>query len=171
VDTSPNHLQKGIWIASYPKSGNTWVPIFIHNLLREVRGHAAGPQDINRLNRHTIWEIDTAPYQALLGRHPMDCTPEEIARTRPEVQRLLSEARSKPFFLKTHASFARVKGYPTINLDMTLAAIYIVRNPLDVAISYSHHSSQDIDHIIAQMANPAMRSQGTERHVSEFMGS
>ena len=30
--------QRAIWIASYPKSGNTWVRVFLHNLLGELLG-------------------------------------------------------------------------------------------------------------------------------------
>ena len=39
--------QKAVWIASYPKSGNTWVRVFLHNLLRELRAQSEGVQDIN----------------------------------------------------------------------------------------------------------------------------
>ena len=88
-------LQKGIWIASYPKSGNTWTRAFIHNLLREIRGNTDAAQNINRLSKHTIWEVNAGPYQQLLGKHPQECSEHEIAKTRPQVQRLLSEARSR----------------------------------------------------------------------------
>jgi hypothetical protein len=171
VTQAADSQQKIIWIASYPKSGNTWVRTFIHNLLREIRGNAADAQDINGLSRHTSWEIKAAPYQQLLGKHPMECSPQEIARVRPEVQRLLAAARSRPFFMKTHLIMSRCEGFSTINLDATLAAIYIVRNPLDVAISYAHHSGRTVDQIIEQMADPTLRSHASELHVYEFMGS
>lgn len=166
-----NSLQKGIWIASYPKSGNTWARAFIHNLLTEIRGKDADAHDINRLRKHTVWEITGGPYEQLIGKPLTECSLEEIARTRPRIQQLLSEARSRPFFLKTHLALARVEDFPTINLEMTLAAIYIVRNPLDVAISYSHHSNCSIDLIIERMADPLFMSHGSEKVVHEFMGS
>jgi hypothetical protein len=164
-------LQKAIWIASFPKSGNTWARLFIHNLLREIGGAGAGAQDINRLSKHTVWEINAASYRQLLGKNPIECSTTEIARTRPQAQRMLAEARDAPFFVKTHLGVARIEGYPTINFEMTLAAIYIVRNPLDVTISYAHFFGRDIDAAIAEMADPALGSPGTERHVSEFLGS
>jgi len=163
--------QKIIWIASYPKSGNTWVRAFILNLLREMRGNPVDAQDINSMSRHTIWDVKAAPYQQLLGRPPLECTPEEIARVRPEVQRLHAASRSHPFLMKTHLIMARCYGFSTINLDVTLAAIYIVRNPLDVAISYAHHSAQRIDDIIAQMADPILRALVSELNVYDFVGS
>ncbi len=48
--------QNIVWIASYPKSGNTWVRVFLHNLIRELRGETEGSQDINDLGRFAIWE-------------------------------------------------------------------------------------------------------------------
>jgi hypothetical protein len=123
------------------------------------------------MNRHTIWDVDAGPYQRLLGRPPLECTPEEIARVRPEVQRLHAAARRQPFFMKTHVMMGRCYGFWTINLDVTLAAIYIVRNPLDVAISYGHHAAQSIDRIIAQMADPILQSHASEKNVYEFAGS
>jgi hypothetical protein len=168
---SDDSLQKGIWIASYPKSGNTWVRLFILNLLREISGNAADAQDINHLSDHTVWETSADPYRQLLDRNPMECSPEEIARTRPQAQRLVAEARSRPFFIKSHLGVARIEGYPTVNFEMTLAAIYVVRNPLDVAISYARYTGREINQVIEQMADPALRSQGSERFVYEFMGS
>jgi DNA-binding CsgD family transcriptional regulator len=169
VAHSDDTLQKIIWIASYPKSGNTWVRVFIHNLLREMRGTPDDAQDINGLSRHR--DIDARPYQQLLGRPPSECSSEEIARVRPEVQRLHAAASSQPFFMKTHLLMAQCYGFSTINLDATLAAIYIVRNPLDVAISYAHHAAQSIDRIIALMADPVLQSHASGQNVHEVLGS
>ena len=36
--TSAADKRRAVWIASYPKSGNTWVRVFLHNLSRELRG-------------------------------------------------------------------------------------------------------------------------------------
>ena len=38
-------MGKIIWLASYPKSGNTWVRAFLHNLL----AGPGGEFDINRI--------------------------------------------------------------------------------------------------------------------------
>ena len=163
--------QKGIWIASYPKSGNTWVRIFIHNLLRERRGEVGNEQDINALNQHTTWEITANAYEQLLGKRVDQSTPAEIAKTRYDVQSALAQKQSSPFFIKTHNSVANVEGYPSINLDITLAAIYIVRNPLDVAISFAHHANLTVDAIIKIMALPGAISPTTEKMVYEFSDS
>ena len=171
VMTADGGLQKIIWIASYPKSGNTWVRIFIHNLLREIRGNAADVQDINRLSQYTTRECKAGPYQQLLGRSPQEWSPLDIARARPEVQLLLAASHTRPFLVKTHLIMAQLAGFSTINLDATLAGIYIIRNPLDVAISFAHHTGRSIEDIIAQMANPMQWCNPMENQVYEPMGS
>ena len=160
-----------IWIASYPKSGNTWIRAIIHNLLRELSGDANGVQDINRLHEHTVWEIPAPGFEKILGKPIAQANHAEIARARPEVQRDLANGRPAPFFVKTHLCFGNDFQYPTINLDATLAAICVVRNPLDVAISYSRHSGQTIDATIIHMATPGLKTTGNERNVHEVIGS
>jgi sulfotransferase family protein len=172
-------VQKGIWIASYPKSGNTWLRIFIHNLLRETRrraegreaGARIGPQDINKLNERTDWEIGAAHFDRVLGKPAAQASRAEIARARAAIHMRLAERRAGPFFIKTHNCVANVEGFPTVNMEMTLAAICIVRNPLDIAISYAHHCDLSIDRIIGHMADRSAVSLATETVVYEFMSS
>lgn len=162
--------QNLIWVASYPKSGNTWVRAFIHNLLKEISGDRQ-PQDINRMNEHTVWEIAGPPFEQILGKPLTEAKQSEIEAARPKVQHRLANTRSEPFFVKTHLCVGSEHGHPTINLNATLAAVYVVRNPLDVAISYAHHTTMTIDSIIASMANKAQRTPGTPRSVYEVLGS
>ena len=50
-------------------------------------------------------------------------------------------------FNKTHNALMADRGYPTINFAVTTGAIYILRNPLDVAISYSHHLGKSLTRV------------------------
>src|SRR5438270_62446 len=163
--------QNIIWIASYPKSGNTWVRTFIHNLLREISGNPEGSQDINRLNERTAWETAAPRFEQVLGKPITEASEAEIARARPEVQRRLASSRRGPFFVKSHLCLGNDHRYPTINLDATLAAIYIVRNPLDVAISYAHHSGQPVESIIVHMAMPGLKTKPLAGKVHEVLGA
>ncbi len=45
--------QRAIWIASFPKSGNTWIRVFLHNLLHQLRGDADHCHSINALDELT----------------------------------------------------------------------------------------------------------------------
>jgi Sulfotransferase domain len=163
--------RKAIWIASYPKSGNTWLRIVIHNLLRELAG-TDGVQDINKLSKWSTTEVRKKDFMRRLGKSVQDASEAEIAATRRLVQADLVQDRERPVFIKTHNAVANVEGFPTINFDVTWAAIYVVRNPLDVAISYAHHSAMPIDEVIDSMADTgAMGGGANDRRVYEFMSS
>jgi Sulfotransferase domain len=163
-------LRKAIWIASYPKSGNTWVRVFIHNLIRELGGGGEA-QDINALHEMTARESLAGRFAQRLGKQATEAAAAEIARVRPLVQADIVQGARGPVYIKTHNAIANVEGFPTINLDVTLAAIYIVRNPLDVAVSYAHHSGLPYDPIIEFMANPPGHLDADNRRVYEFLGS
>ncbi len=163
--------QRAIWIASYPKSGNTWVRVFLHNLLRELRGDSESAQSINALHEMTGREALKPYFDRRLGKPAQQATPQEIAAARFAVQADMTAGGGGPLFIKTHNAVANVEGFPTINFDVTLAAVYLVRNPLDVAVSYSQFAGVPIDPIIALMAEPSGIGAGNEQRVYEFMGS
>lgn len=167
-DRSP---QYGIvWIASFPKSGNTWTRAFLHNLLK-IQSGEQGEQDINEMARFSTWEINKKFYADVLGFEPSNEQRKEIAAARQRVhQRIVDEAGGL-VFIKTHNALVMDRGHPTINFAVTSGAIYIVRNPLDVAISYAHHMGKSVDAAIAQMAIPDVETPGTDTAIYEVYGS
>jgi hypothetical protein len=82
--------QNIIWIASYPKSGNTWVRPLLHNLGEE---ESADPADINRLRESISREASGAPHERLLGKPVTEASRLEIAQVRPQVQARLAASR------------------------------------------------------------------------------
>ncbi len=169
-DSTPAPQQKAFWIASYPKSGNTWVRVFLHNLMREMRGETEA-QDINRLSEWTLREGMIRSFERHLGKTARESSFAEIAAARPLVQAEMTREHRGPLFIKTHNAMVNVEGHPTINFDVTLAAIYVVRNPLDVAVSYAHYSGLPVDDIIAVMAGSDSGIPGGHYRVYEYMGS
>ena len=81
-------------------------------------------------------------------------TDAEIAATRPRVQAGIVKALGRPVFVKTHNANARDHGFPIINMAASAGAVYIVRNPLDVAISFAAFSATTIDEVIGSMGTP-----------------
>jgi aryl sulfotransferase len=141
-----------VWLASYPRSGNTWLRIFLANFL----GDEDRPADINNLN---IWGIssDRRTADDSLGVECSDLTPAEIDRYRPAVYRDIANRSQKTLFIKAHDAYIlNSDTEPLIPLDVTKAAIYVVRNPLDVAVSYAHHEAITLDHAIDRMRRETM---------------
>ena len=134
--------RKFVWLASYPKSGNTWLRVFLANLIRGGNE----PVDINQLD--VLAASDRSLFDASTGLASSDLTPAEIARLRPGVFRVASRHPSSarrvgPLLIKTHEAFVLgPDGEPLFPPAVTRAAVYIVRNPLDVAVSLSYHTGK-----------------------------
>jgi len=74
-------------------------------------------------------------------------------------------------FIKPHQGLVVDRGHVTINFAVTSGAIYIVRNPLDVAISYAHHLGRSIDRAIEFMNRQNAEVSGNDKQVYEVYGS
>ncbi|HZT27967.1 MAG TPA: sulfotransferase domain-containing protein [Pseudolabrys sp.] len=163
--------QSGIvWLASYPKSGNTWTRVFLNSLIKSLSGEK-GNQHINAIGRFTGGVGGKDLYAAILGFEPTNEHRDDIAAVRHEVQRRAAEHYDGLLFIKTHQALVVDRGTTTINFEVTAGAIYIVRNPLDVAISYAHHSALTIDQIIEIMGTPNAELPVTDKQVNEIYGT
>lgn len=138
-----------IWLASYPKSGNTWFRIFLTNLLRGTDT----PTSINELESTPIASA-RAIFDQHIGFEASDLSANEIDRLRPELYCHLAEEAEEPLFMKIHDAYTMVAdNLPLIPAAATGGALYFIRNPLDVAVSFAHHSGTDYDTVIANMAD------------------
>ena len=156
-----------IWIASYPKSGSTWLRAFLHNYVR----NAEAPHDINSLMELTTGESSAARYRRHDPRPPSQYTIADVQRLRPLVHRALADAHPGLVFVKTHNALLVVAGVQTVTKDVTSGAIYLLRDPRDVAISYSRHLDRSIDDTIAIMADVEAATGGTDEKVYERLSS
>ena len=86
-DPAPGEETHGIlWLASYPKSGNTWTRNFLHNLLNILEGVDEERAEHQRDERIHLLGNLRPPYEKQLGKPIKECTREEIAAVRPKVQ-------------------------------------------------------------------------------------
>jgi hypothetical protein len=159
-----------VWLASYPKSGNTWTRTFLHNLVHVTSGDAQ-VQQINELNQFSLGSAARPLYEEILGFVPTNEHLDQIAAARAGVQQYIADTVEGLIFVKTHQALVVDRGHITINFAVTSGAIYIVRNPLDVAISYAHHLGKSIDFAIDFMNLKNAEALGSEKHVYEVYGS
>jgi len=130
-----------IWLASYPKAGNTWFRIFLTNLLSDNNA----PASINDLTNTPIASSRTI-FDNTTGLESSDLSHEEIDRLRPDVYKTLSDEATEALFMKVHdACTLNVEGNLIFPREASKGVIYIIRNPLDVAVSFAHHSNITID--------------------------
>jgi hypothetical protein len=161
-------MGKILWLASYPRSGNTWLRAFLHNLLR----NPDEPYDINRLQDFTLLEHDARWYRRFDPRPATELTKEEVAALRPKVQEAMTRASPDTVFVKTHNALMEDRGHPLISLPLTAGAVYVVRNPLDVVLSYSAHFGVSLDAAVDAMTHPGTQAVANQAHfVYEVFGS
>ncbi|HEX2581168.1 MAG TPA: sulfotransferase domain-containing protein [Dongiaceae bacterium] len=133
-------MSKIIWLASYPKSGNTWMRAFLHNLLQAPEeGY-----DINKMTDFTFSDSSIFWYRHFIRKPREEWNDQDVADARWDVQRMLCLQHPDNVFVKTHNALMQYMSRPLIHMDWTAGAIYVVRNPLDVAVSLTHHYGVEI---------------------------
>ena len=157
-----------VWLASYPKSGNTWMRAFLHNLFL----NPAEPLPPDTLVRYTLSDTHKTWYRhAGDGAPPDGLTDARLAELRPKAHALMTKAHPDSVFVKTHAANLEQAGVPMITPDVTAGAIYIVRDPRDVAISVTHHYGVGIDEAIRRMANDLGGTAESDVNVAQLISS
>lgn len=157
--TAPEDLHRIVWLASYPKSGNTWTRVLLTNYLRG----ADVPAAINGLDGGPIASARVW-FDEPVGIEASQLPAHVVARLRPEVYRM--QAQESPYlqFLKVHDAWTRVDtGEGMFPADVTRAVVYLMRNPLDVAGSYAAHMATTVDKAVTRMCDPDHRMSPSDR--------
>lgn len=135
---------KIVWLASYPKSGNTWLRLLLGNLLgksvpNDEKGDEEG-DDGNGFAPVAGITSNRVLFDRQLALDTHELTDDEIDSMRPDVYRRLAAASDDLQFIKAHDCYSHsADGTPIFPADCSRAAIYLVRHPFDVAVSYAHH--------------------------------
>jgi aryl sulfotransferase len=138
------------WLASYPKSGNTWLRVALATLL------SGRPADINTMPFVRVIANNRARFDTALGIESADLTAEQETNLRPRAYELWAADAAQPLYCKTHDTYRRTPaGEPLFPTAATLGAVYVVRDPRAVAVSLANHLAEPIDKAIARMEDPA----------------
>ncbi len=155
------------WLASYPKSGNTWARIIIANLF----ANPAEPFDINSLVRFANSDARGDNYESIAGRTVEEMTDEEIHELRPRVHQLIARLSPDTIFVKTHNAICVLAEVPTITPEVTEGGIYVVRNPVDVASSYAHHFGVSVGDAVDALCAHDNIIVSTPKMAFQYLGS
>ncbi len=133
-----------IWIASYPKSGNTW----IRSLLASYLFSKDGSFNFNLLkyiNQFSVENLST-DLQKVYNNEDI------ISKSWIPHQELINRDK-KIHFLKTHNSLCTINNNKFTDKLNTAACIYIVRDPRNLVTSLSHHYELDYKNAIKFITN------------------
>ena len=152
-----------LWLASYPKSGNTLVRSFLSTYFfsKDESFDFELLKNIKQYPKNTLFTE--------IGVNVNDR--KQIAKSHLKVQNLINQNSNTFQFWKTHSSFVKMDGYSFTDLNNTLGVIYLVRDPRDVVISYAHHNNQSISETV-KMINENYILDATKKDVVPvYMGS
>ena len=122
-----------IWLASYPKSGNTWVRLFLNSLFFS----SDGKLDINNVK---IGQFPERRYFNNLIDNLDDI--KKISQNWIIAQNIINLDKKIKFF-KTHHAFCNINNNFFTDVNNTKAVIYIVRDPRNVITSLLNHYEKE----------------------------
>jgi hypothetical protein len=146
-------MPKIFWVASYPKSGNTWMRAVLANLLLAKDR----PLSLNEIGEACASEANVHWYLPLLKSRDetVDDLPQErVMELRQRAQQRIVGVNKNDVFIKTHSVNGTYLGYPLIRPEFTMGAVYIVRDPRDVVVSAADHWGLSLDEMVGALAAP-----------------
>ena len=152
-----------IWLASYPKSGNT--------LLRSILSSYFYSKD-GIFTFENLEKISQFPQTSHLMSIGIDLENEkEVFKNFINAQNLINQDKEKVKFFKTHSSLCKMYDSNFTDLKNTLGAIYIIRDPRNVVTSLAHHYNLSIDQATDVMIDKNRLMDKTLKNCRVFLGS
>ena len=151
-----------IWLASYPKSGNT----FLRSLLASYLYSRDGEFDFQLLENIQQFPINDNFEKIGVDVKNKYLVAENYIRAQEEINK-----KKKLTFLKTHSSFCKMYNkFNFSNLKNSLGVIYIVRDPRNVVTSFSNHNTKPISDTVELLCNDLATS-NEKNEVEVYLGS
>ena len=144
-----------IWLASYPKSGNTWVRSFLSAYYYSKNG---------KFDFELLKKIKQFPSRDFFNRKLRSV--DEAAENWLVAQKKLKE-NDQFYFLKTHNVYGSYKGKSFTTNEFTAGFIYIVRDPRNVLTSLMNHYSLSEEDSL-EMLNSVYRNLRDENDINNY---
>ena len=145
-------MKKISWLASYPKSGNTYMRLLLSAYFYTSDGIVSDFKLIDNIFKissyHFLNNIKDIP-----NIEDFINNPKLISKYWADAQRIISSKIKNNLFIKTHDCMEIISNKTFTNESFTKCFIYIVRDPRSVAVSYSHHTGYDIPTTINYLVN------------------
>ncbi len=152
-----------VWLASYPKSGNTLLRSILSSYFFSNNGE---------FSFENLYKITQFPLLSHLLSVGVDINNEkEVFKNFIKAQELINQEKGNLKFFKTHSSYAKVYDSDFTDLKNTLGVIYIVRDPRNVVSSLAHHYDYTINEAIETMINKEQFMAKTNLNSKVFIGS
>lgn len=156
-----------IWLASYPKSGNTWLRVFLSNYIH----NRDQPVPINQVHKFGIGDAIARTYR-IVSKGAFDpAIPQHSIQWRDAVLRGIVSNKADVNFVKTHNENGTAFGTRLIPRQYTRSAIYILRNPMDMVVSYASHYGQTLDQAIESAGRTDNVLVGRGENAYQFLGN
>ncbi len=152
-----------IWLASYPKSGNT----LLRSILSTYFYSSDGNFKFEYLDK--ISQFPLANHFMSLGVDVNN--DEQVFKNFINAQNLINQESSKVKFLKTHSSLCKMYECNFTDFKNTLGVIYVVRDPRNVVSSFAHHYNLTIDDATETMLDNSRFMEKTVKNSKVFLGS
>jgi len=135
-----------VWLASYPKSGNTWVRAC---LMLAITGELALDKMIEVIPYFPL--LNNAHFRNADFSDPIEASRSAVKTWDKTQHDLSNSAEGRRIIIKTHQTFANINNVQFPNLETACGVIQIVRDPRDIAFSYSAHYGRNIDLAIEKL--------------------
>ena len=152
-----------IWLASYPKSGNT----LTRSILSSYFFSKTGRFEFDYLNKIKQFPL-TNDFMSL----GVDVSNNvEVFKNFINVQKFINQENKNINFLKTHSSLCKIHNANFTDYQNSLGVIYIVRDPRNVVISMVNHYGYNIDEATKIITNEKKFLDKSSKSCSVFVSS